>query len=685
MKKNKINKKIIIGLIIAVIIITAIIIFTLNILKDENKLTIDEKEWITENINKLQNLNVPNNLDIFGKNGSGVFFDFISDLEKEYNIKINPVTYNIGEDVGTRSFKITTDLNESDAVFYKEHYVIVSKEKHNISSISQLSDSRLGVLTSDEKIVSKYLTDSKNVTLNPYETSTNLLESLETNENIDFAVLPLEENLTSILTSNYFIDYHISDLNKYMVFEPQTDDVFSNIVRKYFYSWQKDNLTKTINSNELNTFIKALSISDKDITNIQAKTYNYGFINNSPYEVLSGGTYGGIISEYLTRFSAFSQTEINPTKYKNFAKFTEAIANNKIDIFYNYYNLDTKYQKINSLMNISFVVIAPEENSLIINTINSLNNQEVYVSQNSILEKYLKTIGGIDVKTYINEKELKQAANHNKIIFIDKEVYGYYKKSFLSEYTVRYSNTLSDTYNFYVKNNDTFNLLFSKYIDTLDPAEIKVKGNYNHTYTINSGTILGQIAKYSFVAIIIIIIILYLIYSSTKRIKIAKKIKREDKLKYIDQLTSLKNRNYLNENINNWNKNTIYPQATIIIDLNQVQKINDTLGYEQGDAQIKAAANVLIKTQLDNTDIMRTDGNEYLIYLVGYQEKQIISYIRKLYKEFKNLPYEHGAAIGYSMITNEMKTIEDAINESVEDMRNKKLELETDQDETKEV
>ena len=146
-------------------------------------------------------------------------------------------------------------------------------------------------------------------------------------------------------------------------------------------------------------------------------------------------------------------------------------------------------------------------------------------------------------------------------------------------------------------------------------------------------------------------------------------------MKFIDQLTSLKNRNYLKENINNWNKNNIYPQATIVIDLNQVRNINDTMGYEEGDAQIKAAANILIKTQLDNTDIMRTDGNEYLVYLVGYQEKQIVSYIRKLYKEFKSLPYEHGAAIGYSMITNDIKTIEDSINEATEDMRKKKDEL----------
>ena len=43
----------------------------------------------------------------------------------------------------------------------------------------------------------------------------------------------------------------------------------------------------------------------------------------------------------------------------------------------------------------------------------------------------------------------------------------------------------------------TLSLLFNKYIQTLDPNEIKVKGNYNHTYTMQSGTILGQIAKYS--------------------------------------------------------------------------------------------------------------------------------------------------------------------------------------------
>ena len=130
-------------------------------------------------------------------------------------------------------------------------------------------------------------------------------------------------------------------------------------------------------------------------------------------------------------------------------------------------------------------------------------------------------------------------------------------------------------------------------------------------------------------------------------------------------LTSLKNRNYLNEKMDVWNKNTIYPQAVIVIDLNNLKYINDTFGHEEGDKQIKASAGILIKTQLDNSEIMRTDGNEFMVYLVGYTEKQVINYIKKLVKEFKTLPYEYGAAIGFSMIVDDLKLLDDAINEGV--------------------
>ena len=142
-------------------------------------------------------------------------------------------------------------------------------------------------------------------------------------------------------------------------------------------------------------------------------------------------------------------------------------------------------------------------------------------------------------------------------------------------------------------------------------------------------------------------------------------------------LTALKNRNYLNERIDVWNQNTIYPQAIIVVDLNNIKYLNDTFGHEEGDKQIMAAANILHQTQLDNTEIMRTDGNEFMIYMVGYNEKQVVKKKKKLVKEFNELPYEYGAAFGFSMIVDDLKLIDDAINEATIQMReNKEIENE---------
>ena len=164
----------------------------------------------------------------------------------------------------------------------------------------------------------------------------------------------------------------------------------------------------------------------------------------------------------------------------------------------------------------------------------------------------------------------------------------------------------------------------------------------------------------------------FVVYKKSKRIRIAKRIRKDDKVRFIDDLTCLKNRAYLSDFIKTWNNNTIYPQTVIVVDLNNLKEINDKYGVTEGDKQIQAAANALIKTQLDNSDLMRSDGNEFVIYAVGYSQKQIINYLHKLNKELKKLPYNYGAEFGYSTIENNLKTIEDALNEATNDMRSKK-------------
>lgn len=668
MKKSVKRILLVIPVIVFIVIATLII---MNVLKDENKLTVKEKEWINNNLSTVQNVNIINNLSVFGANGSGVFYDFINDMSKEYGLKINPVTYNNGESSVSHGFMSTNSLDDNSLVIYEDNYVLIKKDYEIITDIASLSSKSIGVLSSDVTYLNSYL-KSFNLKLTAYENKKALEEAFS--KDLDYILVPKYEYLDYIVANDYQISYHFNDIKRYYTYELQ-GDYFSSIIKKYFTKWNVKYFDSSYNKAMKQALIENLKLTDSDIKQLNSKVYSYGFINNSPYEIIMGGNYGGIISVYLNKFSKVAGVDFKYSKYRSYKLLTNAINDGSLDLYFNYYTLTNNYKEINTHMNIEYNIIAKESNSMVVNSLDSLKGKTVYVLQDSMLYNYLSTIDDITINTYRNVKELKKIAKQDNIIMIDHNTYETYANKELSGYTVRYTSNTDGTYNFKVREDGPFYKALNAFIKLQDPNLTINEGLYNYTKTLKSGTVLGTIAKYSLYLIIGFVVIMYLLYKSTKRVKISKKIKKVEKIRYIDQLTSLKNRNYLNENINAWNKNTIYPQATIVLDLNRLQEINDTLGYEKGDRQIKAAANILIKTQLDNSDIMRTDGNEFLIYLVGYEERQIISYIKKLYKEFKSLPYEYGATIGHSMITNDLKSIEDAINESVEDMKQKKQDL----------
>ncbi len=668
MKKSVKRILLVIPVIVFIVIATLII---MNVLKDENKLTVKEKEWINNNLSTVQNVNIINNLSVFGANGSGIFYDFINDMSKEYGLKINPVTYNNGESSVSHGFMATNSLDDNSLVIYEDNYVLIKKDYEIITDIASLSSKSIGVLSSDVTYLNSYL-KSFNLKLTAYENKKALEEAFS--KDLDYILVPKYEYLDYIVANDYQISYHFNDIKRYYTYELQ-GDYFSSIIKKYFTKWNGKYFDSSYNKAMKQALIENLKLTDSDIKQLNSKVYSYGFINNSPYEIIMGGNYGGIISVYLNKFSKVAGVDFKYSKYRSYKLLTNAINDGSLDLYFNYYTLTNNYKEINTHMNIEYNIIAKESNSMVVNSLDSLKGKTVYVLQDSMLYNYLSTIDDITINTYRNVKELKKIAKQDNIIMIDHNTYETYANKELSGYTVRYTSNTDGTYNFKVREDGPFYKTLNAFIKLQDPNLTINEGLYNYTKTLKSGTVLGTIAKYSLYLIIGFVVIMYLLYKSTKRVKISKKIKKVEKIRYIDQLTSLKNRNYLNENINAWNKNTIYPQATIVLDLNRLQEINDTLGYEKGDRQIKAAANILIKTQLDNSDIMRTDGNEFLIYLVGYEERQIISYIKKLYKEFKNLPYEYGATIGHSMITNDLKSIEDAINESVEDMKQKKQDL----------
>ena len=283
---------------------------------------------------------------------------------------------------------------------------------------------------------------------------------------------------------------------------------------------------------------------------------------------------------------------------------------------------------------------------------------------------YLSSNYGIKTDVYKKSSSLFNAIDSDSIIVVDYNFYDNYRNSDFNNYKVVYEDRAKNLdYNFIMSKNSknkAFIGLFKFYISTLQQdlyiARAKVK------YGVDSKKL-----DLTFVYILVGLLILLMISLFYLRTKYSRnKINKNDRMKYVDGLTSLKNRHYLNKNYEKWQENKIYPQSIVIVDVNKIGHINDVYGHAEGDMVLKKAANILINNQLEQSDIVRTNGDEFLIYMIGYEENKVIAYMRKLNKEFKNLPYNFGATLGYSMILDDIKTIDDAINEAVLEVKTTK-------------
>ncbi len=655
----------IIGLIIFIFLVGGIFLY--NFINDDTKLSSEERTWINSNINNINNIYIKNDENIFSKDGHGVFYNFLNDVKEEYGINFNVIT-NESDD---QLIKLTYSNNipSNGKIFYTDHYLLVSKNKEFIRNNYDLENKNIGVLTKDLDYIKSFLKDL-NINYQNYDDIDSLFNSLDTD--VNYIIIPRMEYIDKILTNNLNIIYHFSDINSYYSLEG-TQDVLSNILYKYFDIWQ-EKINQYIKSEELAIFKKSLNIADTDIDKLLSVNYNYGFINNSPYEVIMGGKYGGIIAEYLQEFSAFSGVYFNISKYKDTNKLIKEINKNKVDVYFDFnQNIQDNYLKTTNGILSSISIITRNDNNKVFNSLYSLKNEEVYVEDGSNILKYLMNIEGINIHTYSTNKELYKLNKENVIIAMDTYIFEYLKNSKLNNYVSKYNTNINEYYSFKVKSNyEVLNTLLDKYITYLDPFQTINNGLSSHLDVVLNGNILNAIAKYVILIIILVFLIGFIVYKNTKKIRIARKLKKDEKIRFIDELTCLKNRAYLSDFMKSWSNNTIYPQAIVVVDLNKLTEINDKFGVNEGDKQIQAFANALIKTQLDNSDLMRSDGNEFVIYTVGYNQKQIINYIHKLSKELKRLPYNYGAEFGYSIIENNLKTIEDALTEAIEDMKEKK-------------
>ncbi|MCI5835153.1 MAG: GGDEF domain-containing protein [Firmicutes bacterium] len=690
--KNK--KTVIISIIVIVLLsMSGILYFVLTKEDKDTTLSIIDKRWIESNKNKVFDISIVNNIPIFNYKGNGVFFDFINEIEESTKLDFNPISYNYRvEPTSSYAFKITKELNDSDLLIYEDNYVLVGTSREKYNNLSEINNVKIGVFEDEMDLVSRYVNTS--VSIQKYKSIEELLASINVEDEAsndsskkedsfnDLIAIPKTVYLDKIIGNDELnIVYNITDLKEYYVLSLGDDDRLNTIIKKYFNKWYSSSYNEAYKKYFNNDYYAFKKIDDTEKAKLKSKNYVYGFVNNAPYDLLNKNKLVGINSTLIKNFASLVDVELEIKEYNSSNNLLDAFNKNEIDFMFNDYNKEgykLDVHKTVSPYDELVVVISDIKNNLTVNSINSLLDKEVVLVDNTKIEK-LFSENGNKVKKVNNLNSLLHSIKNKDIIALDYGTYYYYSKNLLSNFKVDYMFELNDEYNFVMRDisdNKLFNEFFDFYLSFVNEKELE-----NDTFVKLFSIKIAKQDNKIFMSLMSLVIILLVIIVVLKKALFKKKkrkhninMSKSDKLKYIDVLTSLKNRNYLNDHIELWDDNEIYPQTIVVIDLNNIAYINDNYGHQEGDTVIKDAANILIKNQLEKTEIIRTNGNEFLIYMIGYEEKQVVSYLKKLNKELKELSHGFGAAYGYSMITDAIKTIDDAVNEATLDMKNNKEE-----------
>lgn len=672
--------------IVIISIIIALVAFVLvyRYYNKEDKtttLTVTEKRWVEENKDQTYDFEVVNDYPLYGMNGEGVIFNFISDFEEAIGIEFNKIPYLKASKDSTSGFRIRIldndeKLTENDLPLFTDNYIAVGKEHKRINHIKDMKNMTIGVFTEDSENISYYLKSGTNLSYKSYDKIEELYAALD-DGTVEMIIVPNIMYLDYVIENDkYAINYFFTEYQKQIVLTlSSSNDKLNEIVEKYYNKWRYTKYVEEYNAAYLDYYLDKNELTAKEKSTLVSKTYVYGYVENEPYELKVHSKLAGIAGEYINRMARLANIDFKYKKYSSKKALEKAIEKGEVDIYFDYYNYsDDNYLPTISTFIEDYVVLGKQEDNHVVNSFESLKNQKVLMLKNDSLHSYFESNSKAKIKTYKTLDEMLKAADSDLIV-VDYEIYSYYQNSKFKNYKLLYKDTMMNDYKFMVqKDNEAFYNLFNYIISTNSYYNYRNTGIENLHASILEDSTLEQVYTIILTIIFVPLIVLGIIYAIIKKKNEVKKIKATDRHKYTDMLTSLKNRNYLNAKMAEWEECKVFPQSIVMVDLNNVKYVNDNYGHEEGDQLIIKAAGILVNTQLENSEVIRTDGNEFLIYLVGYSDRQISTYTKKLEKEMKSLPHEFGAAVGYSMITDEIKTLDDAINEATLEMITNKEE-----------
>lgn|GEM_PF-1156032 len=156
-----------------------------------------------------------------------------------------------------------------------------------------------------------------------------------------------------------------------------------------------------------------------------------------------------------------------------------------------------------------------------------------------------------------------------------------------------------------------------------------------------------------------------------------------EKLEYMslhDNLTGLYNRAFFEEELKRYAGSRDYPISIIMIDLNGLKLINDSLGHDKGDKLLRTCAEVLLRSIRTSDILARIGGDEFALLLprTFYSDaEKIVKRIMENVEKYNATEAQDGLylslAIGYATAESDNIDLKDVMKKADELMYRDKL------------
>jgi diguanylate cyclase (GGDEF)-like protein/PAS domain S-box-containing protein len=161
---------------------------------------------------------------------------------------------------------------------------------------------------------------------------------------------------------------------------------------------------------------------------------------------------------------------------------------------------------------------------------------------------------------------------------------------------------------------------------------------------------------------------------------ITERKKAEERLRYMsthDTLTGFYNRAFFDEEIRRLKEQQLCPVSVIMVDVDGLKEVNDTLGHAAGDKVLKQTASVLLSVFRSEDIVARIGGDEFVIILPGAEQhvaEKAMTRIRDVLEQAKCSFVGIGLSLSLGAATaHDTEELEDALKLADERMYQDKL------------